>query len=116
MKRRLFDIGKMRHRISLYEITRTDDGAGGFERSDPSNPTKIGAFWGRIEPLTVRERTWSEQFTQVTTHSCWLRYNAQVQQGMIVRKGSIDYYVETVIDPNQLKEFMLLGLREGGPL
>lgn len=116
MKRRLFDIGKMRHRFSVYAVTRVDDGSGGFDRSDPSGNTKINDYWGFIEPVLSHERQWGEQFTEKTTHSCWLRYNTLVKPGMIIRYDNVDYYIETAYDPHNRKEFLLLGLREGGPL
>ena len=119
-KRRLFDIAKMRHRIAVYRISRTEDGSGGFDRSDPSLKDLIGHYWGYIRPVSLRERQWGEQFTEVVTHVCWLRYNTVVQEGMTVRRvttaRSIDYYVHGIYDPDNLQEFLVLMLREGGPL
>jgi SPP1 family predicted phage head-tail adaptor len=116
MKNRLFDIGKMRHRVTLYTVTRVDDGAGGFERQDPSVPTELGTFWARVDPVSAKERQWGEQFTELTTHQCWLRYNAAVLPGMILRHKGADHYIESVYDPDNLKEFIFLTLREGGPM
>lgn len=115
-RRRLFDIGLMRHRVSLYTITRRDDGSGGYDRDDPSTVTKLNDYWAHMQPVTAREREWGEQFTELTTHTCWLRYNKLVVPGMVLRFRGIDYYVESVYDPDNLQEFMLLTLREGGPL
>ena len=116
MKRRLFDIGKMRQRVSLYTVTRTDDGAGGFTRTDPSAGTLIGTYWGNIDPVSARERQWGEQFTELTTHVCWLRWRSDVYETGIVRCSGVDYYVEKAYDPDRLKEFIVMTLREGGPL
>jgi head-tail adaptor len=117
-KRRLFDIGHMRHRISVYTVTRVDDGSGGFDRSDPSEATKIGDYWAHVQPVTARERQWGEQFTEVTTHTCWLRYHDAVAslEGGILRFRGVDYYIEQAYDPDNLKNFLVLTLREGGPL
>lgn len=114
-KRRLFDIGRMRHRVSIYVVTRTDDGSGGFDREDPSGATKLNDYWAHIAPVTARERQWGEQFTEVTTHACWLRYNELVKPGMILRYRNVDYYIEQAYDPDNLQEWLLLALREGGP-
>lgn len=119
MKKRKFDIGKMRHRIRIYATTRIEDGSGGYDRTDPSGADLIGAYWCHIEPVSAREIQWGEQFTEVVTHSCWLRYNRLIKEGMTVRRviGSehVDFYVEKLYDPDNLKEWLLLGLREGGP-
>lgn len=118
-KKRLFDISKMRHRIRIYGIGRTEDGSGGFTRSDPSGADLIGAYWSYIRPVSARERQWGEQFTEVVTHMAWLRYNTLIKEGMTARRvfgdRTVDYYVETIYDPDNLKEFLVLGLREGGP-
>ena len=116
MKSRMFDIGKLRHRVSLYAVTREDDGSGGFDRADPSGATKIQDYWANLEPVSAKERQWGEQFTEVTTHKCWLRYNTLVQQGMILRYRNVDYYIEQVYDPDNLQEWLFLTLREGGPM
>lgn len=119
-KNRLFDIGKMRHRIAIYATDRREDGSGGFDRNDPSGADLIGRFWGYIKPVSAKERQWGEQFTEVTTHTCWLRYNTIIKEGMILRRlfrdRHVDYYVEQIYDPTNLQEFLVLNLREGGPL
>ena len=119
-KRRLFDVGKMRHRIAIYGTNRVEDGSGGFDRGDPSGADLIGRYWGHVEPVSVKERQWGEQFTELTTHTCWLRYNTLVEEGMTLRRlfrdRHVDYYVEGMYDPNNLGEWLVLMLREGGPL
>jgi SPP1 family predicted phage head-tail adaptor len=115
-KRRLFDIGRMRHRVSVFHVNREDDGSGGFDRKDPVD-NEVGplVLWAHIQPVTGRELQWGEQFTEVTTHACWLRYNVLVQPGMILRFRNVNYYIEQAYDPDNLQEFLLLTLREGGP-
>lgn len=119
--RRRFDIGQMRHRIRVYATTRVDDGAGGFTRTDPSGADLIGKYWGHIEPINYRERQWGEQFTELTTHICWLRYNSLIKEGMTLmrtqRNANIEYYVQNAFDPdNGMNEYLMLALREGGPM
>ena len=70
--------------------------------------------------MTARQRQWGEQYTELTTHVCWLRYDSQLIDGMalgrVVGGTEVFYYVESTYDPNNLQEFSLLILREGGPL
>ena len=119
-KRRLFDLGKMRHRIKVYATNRVDDGSGGYDRSDPSGADHIGDFWCHIEPVTSRERQWGEQYTEQTTHRCWLRYNSLLKEGMTLRRviGStvVDYYLESMTNPDETRQYHMLMLREGGPM
>lgn len=119
-EQRKFDVGKMRHRIAVYAINRQDDEHGGFDRNDPTGGDLIGRFWCKIYPVMGMERQWGEQFTEVTTHMCWLRYNSLLKEGMLLRRiltdQTIDYYLERLVDPSNLKEFHVAMLREGGPL
>lgn len=120
MRRRSFDIGKMRHRVSVYATNREMDSSGGFDRTDPSSADLIGKYWCHIEPVSARERQWGEQYTEVVTHRCWLRYNSLLQEGMalrrIIRGLAVDYYLESLVDPDNLQQWHMLMLREGGPL
>ena len=119
-KTRSFDLGKMRHRIAVYATERVEDGAGGFDRKDPSGSELIGRYWCHIRPVTAKERQWGEQFTEVTTHMCWMRYNTLIKEGMTFRRiigsNQVDYYVESFYDPDQLQQYQIVMLREGGPL
>lgn len=120
MKSRMFDLGKMRHRIKIYNTVRVDDGSGGFDRGDPSPETLLATRWCHIEPVSARQRQWGEQYTELTTHACWLRYDEQLDDGMtvgrVINGTEVFYYVETAFDPDNLQEFTLLNLREEGPL
>lgn len=120
MKSRLFDIGKMRHRIKIYNTVRADDGSGGFDREDPAPDNLYATRWGHIEPVSARQRQWGEQYTEVTTHVCWLRHDATITDGMtlgrVINGTEVFYYVEGTFDPDNLQQFTLCNLREGGPL
>ena len=120
MRARKFDVGQLRHRVAIYSSNRVSDGAGGFDRSDPSGADLIGCYWCNIQPVTARERQWGEQFTEQTTHTCWLRYNVLIKEGMTLTRTVgdtlISYYLEGLFDPDNMMEWYLLTLREGGPL
>jgi head-tail adaptor len=120
MKRRLFDLGRMRQRVKIYNTTRVEDQSGGFDRSDPSADTLLGTYWAHVEPVSARQREWGEQYTEVTSHVAWLRYDTQLTDGMtigrVINAVEVFYYVEGCYDPNNLQEFTLLTLRQGGPM
>ena len=115
-RNRLKDLGAFRQRITLYETTRVADDVGGFERVDPSDATKIDTFWGLLRPVVGRETSIAEQFTDVITHECWLRYGAPLEPGMILSEGGMYYYVSYFVDPDMMRRYWLAMLREGGPL
>lgn len=110
------DVGKMRHRISVYTITQVDDGNGGFERSDPSTATRIAFVWANVESISSREQQWGMKFQEVVTHKVLVRYNAAFLAGQQLRHDNRPYYIVSIVDPDQRKEFMVLMCREGGPM
>ena len=110
------DIGKMRHRVIVYAITQVDDGNGGFERSDPSVPTEIATVWANVQPMSAREQQWGMKFQEVVTHKILTRYNAAFLSGQQLRHDGKPFYIVSIVDTDQRKEFMTLMCREGGPM
>lgn len=120
-RRRLFDLGKMRQRVRVHEITRVEDGSGGFDRQDPAPATLIGTYWGCLEPVVSREAQWGEAFTEQTTHYCWLRCRSTIKPGQTAvidtpKLGTRYFYIESVLNPDVQGRYIMLMLREGGPL
>lgn len=109
------DVGALRQRVSIYNITRVDDGAGGFTRSDPSGGTLIGTFWANLKPVGAKEITQASQHVERVTHMALVRYNSAFQDGQTLRHRGVDMYIVSVVDPDNLKEWLRLLLREGGP-
>ncbi len=109
------DVGHLRQRITFYNTTRVDDGAGGFTRSDPSGATEIGTFWAKIEPASTREITRAQQHEESISHKVLVRYNAAFTDGQTIKHRGNFMYVVTVVDPTHKKEWLHLMVREGGP-
>jgi len=110
------DVGKMRHRLTIYAITQVDDGNGGFTRSDPSVLTEIATVWGDIQPISAREQQWGMKYQDVVTHRANIRFDARFLPGQQLRHDGKPFYIVTIVDTDQRKEFMTLMCREGGPM
>jgi SPP1 family predicted phage head-tail adaptor len=112
-------IGDMRWRLTLYNAVRTDDGAGGFTRTDGDEATVSAS----IRPASPREISAAAKLEQRLTHVIKIRWtdDMQVRQGMRVRwtdrrQATRDGYVEAVQDDEEAGRFFTLYVREGGPL
>ena len=110
------DIGALRQRVTIYNTTRVEDGAGGFTRSDPSEATKIGTYWANIKPVKAKQITQAEQHVEVVTHEVLVRHNAAFADGQTLIHRSRTMFIVTVVDPDQKQEWMKLMVREGGPV
>lgn len=80
MARRKRSIGRMRHRLTIMALTRSDDGGGGSSRADAVSAT----VWARVELASVKEVAAYSQLQQRTTHSVLIRQRDDVRQGSTV--------------------------------
>jgi SPP1 family predicted phage head-tail adaptor len=62
-------IGKLRHRVTIQEETRVDDGMGGFAKTWAD----VATVWARVSPLSGREVLQAQQLSQRVTHKVEMR-------------------------------------------
>ncbi len=105
-------IGKMRHRIEVYEPARTPDGSGGFTRSN----AKFLECWAEVKPLNAKEKLKYMALQQETTHPVMIRYHELVTQGKFFKYDGRDFYINSVTRRGERNEFLELLAREGGPV
>jgi SPP1 family predicted phage head-tail adaptor len=103
-------LGKMRNWTEVYNPVRISDGALGNKRED----RHVISLWSRIEPVSGREIFRYQHLEQELTHKVTIRYRQDIRQGMFLRWDNRDFYILTVIDKNERKEFLELICREGG--
>jgi SPP1 family predicted phage head-tail adaptor len=114
------NLGKMRHRLTIKAIVRTEDEGGGFARAD----VDLAVIWARIAIVGKLEANTYSQLQERVTHKALIRWRDDIRQGQTVvwkRTGRADLplYVVTSVDADPDKrpgEFMELILREGGNL
>ncbi len=114
------NLGKMRHRLAIKEIVRTEDEGGGFARADSDGDV----IWARISIVGKLEANTYSQLQERVTHKAFIRWRDDIRQGQTViwkRTGRDDLplYVVTSVDADPDRrpgEFMELILREGGNL
>lgn len=105
-------VGRMRHPIELFEPARTEDGQGGFTRGD----AKVLDAWAEIVVLKVAEVVQYDKLEQVRTHKANIRYDERFKQGMFITYDGRFFYIEGVEIKEERDRFMVLSLREGGPV
>ncbi len=121
-------LGRMRHRITIRQTIRVDDGGGGSERQD----TNIATVSCSVRTTSVREIAAYGQLQERATHSIRLRWRTDVDQGQTVYwhgpgdqepvAGSatpvagLPLYVLSAVDDDteHPREFLRMMCREGG--
>ena len=68
-------IGDLRHRLTLEEVVRQDDGSGGADETWVA----LDDLWAAVRPMSGTEREISDQLAGRVTHEIWVRYRAGVK-------------------------------------
>jgi len=97
-------IGKLRHRITLQEIIKTDDGYGGIVETWKD----IATVWAAIEPLKGTERYQAQQVQSELTHKVTIRYRAGIKPQMRILYGNRVFDIEAVIDVDERHRWLEL--------
>lgn len=102
--------GKLRHRITLQQVTRTPDGIGGYTETW----TDVATVWAAVEPLRGRELFDAEQVQSEITHRVRIRYRSGVDSSMRVRFGARLFRIQSVIDVDERHREIQLMCQEVG--
>lgn len=86
--------GKMRHRVTIQKLTRTDDGAGGYTETWED----IATVWAAVEPLSGREYYLAQQTQAEVSHKVTMRYGQWYDEYFLTPFSSAQEG-ETVVKP-----------------
>lgn len=127
------NLGRMRHRLTLMAVTRTQDDGGGYARAD----VVLANVWARITTIGALEANTYSQLQERVTHKAMIRWRDDVAQGQTavwLPQGTVEadepdpgdaapdgtaLYIVTAVDADpdgRPGEFMNLICREGGNL
>lgn len=97
--------GRLRHRVTLQQLTQVPDGGGGYTE----DWTDVATVWAAVEPLRGQERYEAQQVQATLSHRITIRYRAGVEPSMrVVHDGRV-FNVLSVIDPQERhRELQLL--------
>ncbi len=87
-------IGRLRHRLSLENASRTPDGGGGAAETW----TTAAQVWGQIRPIGGSEGFNADAITGRISHEITLRYRAGVTPAMRLISGNRRFEITAVID------------------
>ncbi len=102
------EIGALRRRVAIQEMTLVPDGAGGFE----SGWTTIAETWAAFAPIGASEAYDEGLVTSRTTHRVLVRYREDIHPSMRIVAGSRTYDVLATIDPDDRRARLELYVEE----
>jgi SPP1 family predicted phage head-tail adaptor len=101
-------IGRLRHLLVIEAREETDDGAGGVAVAW----TPIGQAWARLEPTSGREGVNADRETALRRWRITLRYRDDVSPAHRFAHGSRHFDIETIVDPNGRRRFLICDCNE----
>jgi SPP1 family predicted phage head-tail adaptor len=89
--------GKLRHRLTLQNKTKTRDEYG----AETEGWVDVATVWAAIEPLQGREYLAAQQIQADVTHRITIRYRADIRPAMRGVLGARAFDITSVIDPEE---------------
>lgn len=97
-------IGKLRHRVTLQELVKTDDGYGGIVETWQD----VATVWAAIKPLRGNERYTAQQVQSELSHKITIRYQAGIKPQMKLLYKGRTFEIESVIDIEERHQWLEL--------
>lgn len=101
-------IGDLRHRVVLQEKEITEDEL----KQQSETWTDIATVWAAIEPLSGREYFAARQANAEITAKITIRYRKDVTPDMHAVFGSRVFEIQSLVNPKERYEMLVLMCRE----
>ena len=106
---------RLSRKLELENLTRTDDGAGGFSHAW----ARLGTVWGAVEPRTAgvvvgQETTVSTARYRVTVRAVPFESSARPKPGQRFRDGARVFMIRSVQDAKDARFLLCLVEEEAG--
>lgn len=102
--------GALRHRLTLEEKNKVDDGGGGFTESWDV----VTTLWAAIRPIRGDEQVETGRLAGEVSHLITLRYREGVAPEMRFRLGVRVFDIKAAIDPDERKCWLRCSCEERG--
>lgn len=103
-----FNPGNLRHRITIQQISSTQDDYG-----QPIDEwTDIATVWASIEPITGREFFAADTINSEISHRIRMRYKPGILPSMRVKFKTRYFDIQSVINYNELNTDLQLMCKE----
>lgn len=106
-----FEPGWIAHRITIEQPQATADGAGGATIAF----TPLATVWAAVEPVAAKSETGGDRLGSRITHRITIRHRGDIAAGMRIRHRGRLLAIETVIDPDERRRFLLIEASEETP-
>lgn len=102
------NIAELRHRITIQSITEVSDGQGG----KTENWSTVATVWARIEPVSSRERLYSDKLEYQRTHKIAIRYRSDITNDMRILFNGRYFQIKSVYSPDEREAYTFIDAEE----
>jgi SPP1 family predicted phage head-tail adaptor len=100
----MLEAGRLRHRVTLQELSRTDDGMGGYT----SEWVDVKTVWAEVKSMTGREYLQAQSIQEDVVTKVTIRYRQVRADYRLVHKGQ-RYNIKAILpDPSQAEYLVLM--------
>ena len=107
--------GRLRHRVQIVKPVAAQDTTGGWSTNQN---TVVIATWASVEALTSTEKFAAHEFASEVTHKIFIRHprsridpsgnTSGITADMQVWFGTRQFQIEAVLNPDEIKEMLIL--------
>ena len=101
-------IGDLRQRILFQKENKADDGAHGYVVTWDD----VAEVWAKVEPVSGTESYFAHQLRNVLSHKIKIRYWSDISVEMRVVFKTRIMKIESIIDIEEKRRFMVIGCVE----
>jgi SPP1 family predicted phage head-tail adaptor len=96
-------IGKLRHRLTLEQAMRTDDGGGGAEAGwEP-----VAELWAAVEAVSGTETVAADRISGQASYLITIRHREDLRPAMRFRRGAELFHILSALDQDGRKRFLV---------
>jgi head-tail adaptor len=103
-------IGRMKDRVRVVHINKTDNGRGGFKRTE----VEIGTFWGAIEDLSQTNIVEHRQAEMKTNARIRMRVDTRITRQCVLYSRGLKYEIDEILEENGFLIILVVGERING--
>jgi SPP1 family predicted phage head-tail adaptor len=101
-------VSRLRHRVTIEEVTQATDGQGGFTETW----AEIGKAWADIKPMKAYERFQAAQFEVPVSHKITMRYRSDLTEKHRLIYDSRVLEIKGIINENEDSAFLIIAALE----
>jgi len=102
------DIAKLRHRLTIEQLSNTPDSQGGFA----TTWSTLATVWGKVEPVKSSERLFAQRIEYQRSHVAWIRNRSDVTTSMRITFNSRTFQIKGVRRLDEKRFWLILDLEE----